>query len=53
MAECSDGSAAQEGKHIRHKELQSNWFAPNHLQSDFTILLQWILQTLDFHQSQE
>ena len=36
MAECSNGLAAQEGQHIRHKELQANQFAPHHLQIVFT-----------------
>ena len=36
MVECSDGFAAQEGKHIRHKEIQANQLAPHHLQSVFT-----------------
>ena len=30
MAECSNDLAAQEGQHIRHKELQTNQFAPHH-----------------------
>ena len=33
MAEFSDGLAAWEGQHIRHKELQANQFDPHHLQS--------------------
>ena len=35
MAECSNDLAAQEGQHIRHKELQANQFVPPHLQSVF------------------
>ena len=53
MAECSNDLAAQEGQHIRYKELQANQFAPHNLQRDSCILLQWILQTLDFHQPRE
>ena len=46
MTECSDGLAAQEGQHVRYNELQANQFGPHNLQSVFTHLLQWILQTL-------